>query len=309
VKRVPVPEKYFVIESNKTARQVFNAFALWLVPAVLSYFAFINNENQYFGGVVVLLSAWISGHGLQCVALLGHEGTHFTLHKDRWTSAFMGVLLSSFAPFHMDVGFAISHAEHHAFTNTDKDPDHIFFGHFKNFWSRLLLARSAASRRYLFSTLKLAFGRWPPDHPIRIGLTSPELVRLARLNLLSSFSLLALYLTATFFFPVAMICILWVPFLIAMLISGLRPFVEHVETKVGRGHDSRSWISPYFDALYGSINYHQAHHLWPRVPAYNLKSLHHWMRDNNAGIDQHSIEISSIAEFIKVAKRFPDPFL
>lgn len=297
-----IPEHFHKLDGAKTAVQVAKFFALWLVPGWLSYLLIVNLDPWWAAAPVFVLSL-IGGHGLQCVALLGHEGTHFALHNDKWTSALLGVIFSSFAPFHMDTGFAVAHSEHHAFTNTPRDPDYMFFKRFNNFFSRLFLARVAASNRYMAMTLRLAFNRWPADRPLRVGLTQAEMVRLARINLLTGFGLLVLYAALTYFFPVAMIAVLWIPFVLAMLFSGLRPFVEHVQTQAGRGRDSRTWISPAFDLLYGSINYHQAHHLWPRVPSYRLRELHYWMKANGQGIGPESPEIYSTLEFLKVAAK------
>lgn len=293
-----IPAEFHQIGFSQTLLQVFKNFLLWLIPGTISYLLVRWNSVLW---VLVPFFALIGGHGLQCVALLGHEGTHFALHKDKWTSAFWGVLLSSFVPFHLDVGFAVNHAEHHAFTNTERDPDHVFFGQFKSFFPRFFLARLAASDRYLKATLMLALDRWPQEKVLRLGLTMPETVKLARLNFLFSFGLVFCYLAASLYFPLFMLSVLWIPFVVAMLISGLRPFVEHVDTQPGRGNDSRSWISPIFDFLYGSINYHQAHHLWPKVPSYKLKKLHHWMEEHQAGgLSPESLEIHSLREFFQV---------
>lgn len=295
-----IPAEFHQIDMKKTILQSVKFFALWLIPGALAYY--LSDLNSIAWSLVPFL-ALIGGHGLQCVALLGHEGTHFALHEDKWKSALAGIFLSSFVPFHMDTGFAVSHAEHHAFTNTDRDPDHIFFGQFKNFFSRLFLARIAASNRYLKMTLILAFNKWPKEKPLRLGLSMKQAVTLARVNILTSYAILAAYIALTFLFPKLMIFVLWIPFIVAMLISGLRPFVEHLGTESGRGNDSRSWISPVFDILYGSINYHQAHHLWPKVPSYNLKKLHFWVKENQSNIYPDATEIRSISEFIAVSSQ------
>lgn len=298
-----VPSHFHEIDHARTALQATKFFLLWVTPATFSYAVFLFSWPLWLKIPVIGALAIIAAHGLQCVSLLGHEGTHFALHRDRWKSAVWGVVLSCFTPFHQDVGFAVTHAEHHAFTNTDRDPDHIFFRRFKNFFSRLFLARIAASNRYLHTTLLLALNRWPADRSLRTGLTLAQMTHLARINLAVSGGLLLVYIALTVFFPVFMIFLLWLPFVLVVLISGLRPYIEHLETQSGRGFDSRSWISPVFDALYGSINYHQAHHLWPRVPSYKLKELHQWMKANGVGIDYRSQEIHSIFDFVKIAAK------
>ncbi len=296
-----IPADFHALENVKMVLHVLNAFALWLVPGFVAIAIFANTNNEFVQIITVLLTTFIAGHGLQCVGQLGHEGTHFALHKDRWTSAVLGVLFSSFVPLHMDVGFGISHADHHIFTNTDKDPDVQILRPFKNFFSRLLLARSAASRRYFAFTLRLAFNRWDSQQVIRVGLHLPQMVRLARINLVLSLVFLAIYASLTAWYPKQMVLLLWAPLIVGIMISGLRPYVEHMHTHAERGRDSRTWISPVFDFLYGGINYHQAHHLWPQVPSYKLKALHKWMTLNKVGLKGDPYEITTFRQFVETA--------
>jgi fatty acid desaturase len=90
------------------------------------------------------------------------------------------------------------------------------------------------------------------------------------------------------------------PTLFTLLISGLRPHIEHAGTGQERFSQARSWISPTFDLVYGGINYHLAHHLYPAVPAYHIRRLHRWLSETGqlpaAGVH----EIRSWAEYWEV---------
>lgn len=296
--KIKVPKKFFQVSNVETVIQVVKFFGLWLVPAVIALWIYGLDISLYVKIFSILFLSYVGGaHGIQCVGLLGHEGTHFALHKNKLVSSWLGVFFASFVPFHFDLGFAIFHADHHRFTNTDKDPDHHFFNRFKTFWSRLFLARAAASNRYIVATIKMALGLWPKDQEVRIGLAMKDLRILAIGNIIFSTVILSSYIVLTWFFPAQMIIILWIPTFFTVLISGLRPFVEHTQTHAERGRDSRSWISTYFDWTYGGINYHQAHHLFPSVPSFKLKGLHNWLVAN--GRMTKELEIYSVGEFIQ----------
>jgi fatty acid desaturase len=207
---------------------------------------------------------------------MGHEGTHFNLHANRFKSAAIGMVSSSFVPFHLDIGFAISHNQHHRFTNTDKDPDVLLFRPFDTFWKRLFLARRAATQTYAQRAVRIALNQHPPAWDEYLNLPRAQIVSLARLNITLSALYLLGYIALALLVPgFALSFAATVAF--AFLISGLRPYLEHAGTDVGLLQSSQSWISGLFDTLYGGINYHLAHHLSPGVPAYRIKAFHHWL--------------------------------
>lgn len=83
------------------------------------------------------------------------------------------------------LGLAVSHWTHHAYTNQEKDPDVHIFGKYKTFWSRLFLARLGASRTYLKTTLAIAFGK-KINQEILLPFKLEEIKRMARVNLILS---------------------------------------------------------------------------------------------------------------------------
>ncbi|HVJ64722.1 MAG TPA: fatty acid desaturase [Bdellovibrionota bacterium] len=285
-----------------TTLAISKAFALWLVPAFASFLVWRSGWNPWLAWPLLALLQFVAAHGLHAVGLIGHDGAHFALLRNPKRSAFLGVLVSAFVPFHMDMGFSVYHADHHRFTNSDRDPDAMFFSQFKNFWSRLFLARLAVSRRYAAATFRLALNRWPVDEPIHIGLKMEDLVSLARFNVFISLTILAAQVALFIKFPTLITFVTVIPTLLVILISGLRPYVEHAETGTEKGNNSRSWISPVFDLLYGGVNYHLAHHLYPSVPAYRIRELHGWLLANGK-INESSPLISTWKDWVGVASR------
>jgi len=263
-----IPARFFKPEPLETVRSLAGALALWLVPgAALGVLV-------QFDGIPLALRVILSS----AFAVLGHEGTHFNLHENRVTSARIGTLASALVPFHMNAGFAVLHGEHHRWTNTDKDPDAVFFAKFKTFASRFWLARVAASRRYQAETWKLALDRHPAGYRFTVGLTRPELVSLARLNLVAAYSALAAYAVFAWYAPLWATGVVFIPLAVTIPLSGLRPYFEHAGTGSGRYSRARTWASPVFDFLYRGVNYHLAHHLYPSVPAIKLGEFHRWLK-------------------------------
>lgn len=230
---------------------------------------------------------------LHNVGLLGHEGTHFTLSNNRYQSALLGTFFSSMVPFHFNAGFALTHALHHWHTNTEKDPDVPLFSVFKNFLTRLVLARSRASRAYFLDTLRLAMGRLPRAN--QVGLPTTELFKLARWNLFWSALFLALYAYLIFLMPDTFGIAMALIYVVGVLVSGLRPYMEHAGTDVGPFSQARTFSNRTLDYVFGTINYHQAHHMYPSVPAYNLSALNRWLVEQGR-LPQHEI-ISESSSF------------
>jgi fatty acid desaturase len=259
------------LDSKKAIHLIVKRFAIWIFPAL--FIIGLVNSNLPLMIVVpaCLFLAFVSGVGLHNLGLLGHEGTHFSLHADRYRSAHLGVMASSCIPGHFDMGFAVFHGDHHRFTNSDKDPDVELFQPYTTVWSRLLNARLAASRKYFLKAFRMAFVE---SEPKGINLPSGQIKRLSRLNFLCSFAMTGFYLTLTWVYPLSMVFGFWIPYLITVYLSGLRPYLEHAGTGVGRSSDSRSWVSQSFDFVFGGINYHMAHHFYPAAPTYNIRELH-----------------------------------
>lgn len=235
---------------------------------------------------------------------MGQDGTHFTLHPKRVISAYIGVLTSALVPFHLDMGFAIRHNQHHRFTNTEKDPDLKVFTQFRTLWSRLFLARLKASHEYMATTLQLASGHYPSEWDTTLNLSRSQITALARVNILASAFFTLLYALIAVLIPAFAIAFI-TTFTWSILISGLRPFLEHAGTTSDRMTSSRSWISPLFNSLYAGINYHLAHHLAPGVPAYRIQEFHGWLLSNNYIQPTETVEIHSVREAFQVLRELP----
>jgi fatty acid desaturase len=263
----------------RTAELILRAFVLWLgsgslIAQVVTWDAL----PLAVRGLLVVPLALVAGQGLHLLGIIAHDGSHSNLHRDRVTSFVIGILCSSAVPLHCDVGFAVTHAAHHHWLNTDRDPDIEVLTRFRSFLPRAFLTRSMATRNYLRRTIHLALGRLPDGQTPLMNLPVSKLSSLARLNLVCCVCWLALYAVLTWRWPSIAASVIWIPVAGAFLLSGVRPSVEHAGTAHGKYDSSRSYVHPVFTFLFAGTNYHLAHHLYPTVPCYRLPALHQWLQ-------------------------------
>ena len=298
-KRIPAeyslqsPSKRFSLISSRIGMFVFCLSLLTLLTSLN-----LNDPVLWISAPFLIFSGSVALHN---IALLGHEGTHFTLSNDRYTSALIGTLCSALVPLHFNTGFAVTHAIHHWHANTDKDPDLQLFSEFKNFFSRLFLARSKASRKYLMDTIELARGNM--NYRNQVGIKDEVLFKLARINLLASGIMLLIYGTAIVLFPWTFGISFLSIYVLAVLLSSLRPFMEHVGTDSGAFSNSRTFSNTFLDFTFGTINFHLAHHMYPQVPAYHLPQLNDWLNENEYIPKTEAIEELSTLKLMKAISK------
>lgn len=295
-KRIPL--KYSQQSSLKRFTLIFSRMSMFVL--CLGFLSALMSSG--ISGIAFWLLAplliFFGSVALHNIALLGHEGTHFTLSADRYTSALIGTLCSAVVPLHFNTGFAVTHAIHHWHANTDNDPDLKIFSEFKNFFSRLFLARSKASRKYLMDTIELARGNM--NYRNQVGIKDELLFKLARINLVASGVMLAIYATAIFFYPGTFGASFVSIYVFAVLLSSLRPYMEHVGTDSGAYSNSRTFSNTLLDFTFGTINLHLAHHMYPQVPAYNLPSLNRWLLENEFVPSEEAIVERSTLSLLRV---------
>ena len=301
---IPVPQEFLKQDVAQSALMIGTHLVTFALPVALSTYLLTLNLPAYVVLPLVVVLSLVGSFGLHSLGLMGHEGTHFTLHPKRIVSSYIGVITSALVPFHLDMGFAIRHNQHHRFTNTDKDPDLKVFGKYNTIWSRLFLARLQASHEYLVTTLQLATGKYPADWDAMLNLTRSQITTLARVNIASSLGFLAVYVFVAIQIPMFTVA-LAATFTLAILVSGLRPYLEHAGTDAHRFTSSRSWISPLFNVAYAGINFHLAHHLAPGVPAYRIAAFHDWLVQNHYIAEEHIVHAESIVEIAHVVRSLP----
>ncbi len=258
---------------------------------------------------VVLMAPFVflSGQGMQILGLVGHEGFHLSLHKNKYVSAITGLFTASVIIGFSVTGFAASHWNHHRYTNQASDPDAQVFAKYKNFFSRFMFARLDADAKYALYGLRLSLGL---DLPLKVKLPFSKRATTVLANM--NFMVTALY--ASFYVWLTMhdlatgiICVV-LPHMVVVHYSGLRPYLEHAGLEEGVLCDTRSRTHPWFTFLYHNINYHLEHHMYPSVPFFNLPKVHAFLRDNGHFARANSaIETTIWGAYSKTTGHYPYP--
>jgi beta-carotene hydroxylase len=278
--RLPqLPATYYRPSTLGSLALIAYAFVLFVLPAGLARALLSTSLPLPLIVVLEIPLIWLAAQGVLLIAWIGHEGAaHFSLFRNKLASLLVGMFVASTIPSYMELGFAVSHRNHHRFTNQASDPDCQVFGHFKHLWAKLLRARLHADLVYTKNILLMAFNQPVPYkyvYPYRGG----ALTALAWINIAFATLWIGLYIVIARIDPPTVIVSVALPVTLMILISSLQPYLEHAGTKVGLGCDARSRTAPLLTLLYAGNNYHLEHHLYPSVPCYRLPAVHQLLQE------------------------------
>jgi beta-carotene hydroxylase len=280
------------------------SFLLFLVPGALSVLLLKYVSSPWLI-VLLLMPLWlVAQQGIHLLGMVGHEGLHGNLHRNRLLSAHLGLFFSSMAVSYLVTGYFVTHWHHHLYTNTENDPDVEACSKFNNFWSRCFLSRMYLTKIYRKNTYQLAFGRdFAIDH-LPFGLQ--QLRTFARLNLLYQLFWVAVYTLVGVVDVMWLVVAIIVPHLGAVIASGLRVYVEHAGTDAEPGREARSFSSRLWTILFFGNNLHLEHHLYPNIPCHRLPALHEWLKSQGF-FESHAshIEPRNAAVFKYAGANYP----
>lgn len=304
--RLPkLPREYFDRSGIMTTLFLVYAFCTYALPVaaiywIVGYSPFSVPEKT----LLTVALAFVAQQGLHLFGWIGHEGLHFNLVRNRRLSAFLGLSFSSMIFSHMGFGFALSHWNHHRFANRPEDPDRQIFEQFHTALERLLFARLVADWHYLVNGVLAAFGKLKIDTK-GFPLSQKEQQAMAWLNILLATAWAGVYAWMISINPVAGLAAIALPHLLVVLLTGLRPYLEHAGTEPELFRTSRTRISPLLSTVYFFNNYHLEHHLYPKVPCYNLPRVHRYLKSKGYFEMANSfIEEGSLANLKYATARF-----
>jgi beta-carotene hydroxylase len=279
---------------------------LFLIPAALSVLVYERVGPQPLK-IALLLPLWLAAQqGLHLLGMVGHEGFHGNLHRNRLLSIHLGLFFSSTVISYLVTGYYVTHWQHHLYTNTDDDPDVQACARFKTFWSRCFLSRLYLSGIYREATFRLAFGGEFPEERLPYGLG--KLRAFAKLNLAYQAFWIVVFAGLGLYNVMWLVIGVVVPYLLAILGSGLRVYIEHAGTDAQPGRVARSFSSPLWTIAFFGNNLHLEHHLYPNIPCYRLPALHAWLKEQGFFERNASyIEPHSGAVFKYAGARYPYP--
>jgi fatty acid desaturase len=250
--------------------------------AALNCYLWLDTSLPILAKIVLSLPLFaLGGQGIHLMGFIGHDGMHFTLSKNRHVSLLLASAFSSGTLIFIQMGMTLDHWTHHKYCNTPLDPDLRLFGRHSSFLSRVLLARSSASRLYFRRAFRMLLGM--PLDPSISRIVFPLKGMAMRVHCLFNFACAAAW--AALYVGLALID--WrivllgfaIPLLFTNAISGLRPYAEHMGLDGGTWTNSRSRTSLFWTILDFGGNYHLEHHLYPSVPQWQLPGVHGFLRD------------------------------
>ncbi|WP_026102519.1 fatty acid desaturase [Pleurocapsa sp. PCC 7319] len=277
-KRPKLPSSFYEPTFIGSFTFVIYSLLMFVLPGLTCRYVYYCNLplpiKVFFQIPLVLISC----QGLQLLTLVGHEGFHLSLHKNRYVSILSGIFLSSIIFSFFEIGSAFPHWDHHRHTNQPNDPDVKIFSKFNSFWSRIFVAKITANRSFIRNTFLAALNK-DLDYPYKFPIRNHEIVLFAWFNILSSLFWTSIYVLLFIHDPVLCTFLVITPHLF-LPITGLRAYIEHAGLSAGPFLDSRSRISFMATLLYYYNNYHLEHHLYPSVPCYKLPLVYKYLKSN-----------------------------
>jgi fatty acid desaturase len=223
------------------------------------------------------VSGWLARAGLYVIAaaslhglsLFTHEAVHGSLSRRRWLNRLGGIacalpVLQNFS------AYKVLHLRHHLDLGGGKDPDH-YANYTGRRWLELLMHVGRLLLGYPAYITMIPILGW------RQGTSSERRWIELEVALLAVGAALAVA-----FVPGTVLLHAWVfPMLVINTLVNIRGMSQHTflaeSNHPVRG--SRTILSnPVTRFFMCNENYHLEHHLYPRVPWYNLPELHHTLR-------------------------------
>lgn len=278
IKKPELPSNLRAINNLMGCYYIVHGLTLWLGGAAMGYAVWRFMEGSLLVKLpLLLLCAVLSGFGMFFMALLGHEGFHGNLHRNRDVSMAMGILASVSAPMFASTGYNVMHWQHHLHTNTLKDPDYLLYRENRSFLARLMKGPLLTTRQCLRNAFMLVLA------PERLERNFPFSMQKARL--FASFNLVlmigalvghtALALHAG---PAVLVFVVVLPVVFSQSYWSFAPYIEHAGTRVGEGVDTRTVTSTVLKIILCGYNYHLCHHLYPRVQLHKLPAVYRYLK-------------------------------
>jgi fatty acid desaturase len=242
-----------------------DAFVDWCVMVIAMYTAlYFNNVLAYVFALFVL------GNRQHALAILGHDGTHFTLFRSKKLNDAVTNVCAFFPVGLTASGYRNLHFLHHKHTNTAHDPELMHRGAKAPQWD----LPNTPKNIFKYAVWDL-FGYSLSDYAMIIAFSKPSHK--------SSYAYLAAYHIAFISISVAVglwqLPLLWYGALVTtfMMFFRLRTWLEHQ----GSDDTHRLHLSFLEGVVLSPHNawYHYEHHHWPSVPYSKLPELRKSMKD------------------------------
>ena len=229
-----------------------------------------------------------------------HDGTHHTLFRRSWLNTAFGVIAMipigvSFIAFRMD------HLEHHRHNRSPRDPDAFTMG-------KRQVVDFVLFYAYMIAGALLSFVHFNLLYPLKRFNGRQWAMHLFEMALKAA-AYTALVVWAREQGVLDKVLALWlIPIFIFSLFNSIRFIAEHYNTPWDQGQllGTRTISSNRVHAFFwNNINWHIGHHIYPKVPWYNLVELHQLLK---VDIERQgaTVDRSYIAVFLDALRHGPE---
>ncbi len=285
---------------------IFDIIMVWGVIALAISFAL------YFQiWWASLLAILIIGSRQHALGTLVHDGTHYTLFKNRFWNDAICDIFCAFPIFISTRGFRVFHLTHHRYTRTEKDPEvHAAAAHPDYIWPKTkwgmistlvrdllgINALSAVGNIFIWSDAPSLLGKskdyWMskkivPGIAEFLDRTHEKFHLSGKLKLFILSYYLTLFTLLTVFGWWKIFLLYWILPLVSVVafLIRLRGMSEHNGLSLAseiKSSRTTLWKNPVMGYLVTPfyVNYHLEHHLYPQVPYFHLKDLHQELMRN-----------------------------
>lgn len=235
------------------------------------------------GGLAVL--AWYSGYYLlaipalllaghfgHIVPLMFHDASHATLHPVRWKNEALGIMCGAIILVPLSA-YRFAHAQHHRCPGTEQDPE---------LWP-FTVPGTPRWMRILCAMIEVVFGcLYTPFLFLRALCVAEKIPTARKRRIAIEYTVTLLYWGQTIalvaYFELWTVFLLGViaPIMVAGAFQSLNKYVEHMGmTGAGALGMTRSvaderTLGQMLSASWQHVDHHGAHHLYARIPHYNL---------------------------------------
>lgn len=255
-----------------THRGLFSILQEWLFIITVAFLC-----ETFFSWPLYILCVFILGARYLALGLLMHDGVHGSISPNKKLNDVVSELFCAWPLFISMRSYRVKHLAHHAWLNTDKDPD--FTAKFNPNWRYpmevlkfIKIALLQLSGIGVFETFRVMSGA--KTKTINKAKT-PMIYHILRILfyavVVTSFLLIdhGMFLVWYWVIPFAT----WTQFA-----NRMRRIAEHSGIE-GKPHDMQTRTTIHnvltqFILSPKNIAYHNEHHLYPNVPYYNLPKLH-----------------------------------
>jgi fatty acid desaturase len=289
----------FFLKANKSKLKKLSTPNIWisLYQILFEYFCIgicIFICIKFWSTPLYILSVMFIGARQHELGVLMHDATHFLLCKNKKLNELICNIFISYPLFFSLSKYRQVHFSHHKHTSTDEDPDwgprlsmsewhfpqskvsfiknlfqYCFYIHVFKIFLNTKLSFEYKINYFLRSFIPIGKVNISNFKKILIGIVFCVIIAL------SFYFKIVSYFFLFWVFPV----LFWIPF-----INRFRQIAEHFGIKGNSEFNKSRIIYPtlldkIFLGVGWNVTYHLDHHIYPKIPCYNLKKLHKLLLD------------------------------